>query len=102
MLVGLALLGCDAPGNNHKESLRRLVVALVFVVFVFLFLGYRSGSGLITINVSRQPVCQASRHLGKPQDKCTDTFCIFHSVTCECDRHSMGTHPLRSLSSNPK
>ena len=39
MLFGLALLGCDAPGNNHKESLRRLVVALVFFLcFVVIFL----------------------------------------------------------------
>ena len=71
MLVGLALLGCDAPGNNHKESLRRLVVALVFVgsvCFVFVFRGYRIESGLITTNVSRQPVCKASRHLVKPPD----------------------------------
>ena len=71
MLVGLALLGCDAPGKNHKESPRRLVVALVFVCFVcfvFVFLRCQSESGLITTNVSRQPVCKASRHLVKPQD----------------------------------
>ena len=37
LLFGLALLGWDAPGQHHKESLRRLVVDLISFVRSLLF-----------------------------------------------------------------